>query len=131
MGSVDEWAQELKNLSTYIIESFQIKAVRTKLDEMGIAWNHEEKSLLLLERVLSGQAANGGAQRLEGLRSVQRIRSKIGSHARGAEAQDIANRAIREYGSYTAHFEDVCRTVEGELRYIEQALTQRLPNLDS
>ena len=78
MGSVDEWAQELKNLSTYIIESFQIKAIRTKLDEMGIAWDPEDKSLSLLEHVLSGEAVNGSAQRLEGLRSVQHIRSKIG-----------------------------------------------------
>ena len=119
--SLDEWAQELQRIATLIIEGFEIKSIRVKLDEMGLTWTNEEKSLALLERVLSNEAANGGAQKLEGLRSVQRIRSKIGSHARGTEAQDLSNRAILEHGSYTSHFEDLCRTVEGELQYIEQA----------
>ncbi len=116
--SVDEWAQGLQGLTTLIIEGFEIKAIRIKLDEMRLAWEHEERSLLLLERVLFGDQS---VQKLDGLRLVQRIRSKIGSHARGSEAQDMAKRAIREHGSYTAHFHDVCRTVEGELQYIEQA----------
>ena len=115
--SVDEWAQELQGLATLIIEGFEIKAIRVKLDEMRLAWGHEEKSLLLLERVLFGDQC---VQKLNGLRLVQRIRSKIGSHARGSEAQDMAQRAFREHGSYRTHFEDVCRTVEGELQHIEQ-----------
>ena len=119
--SIDDWAQELQGLATLIIEGFEVKAIRHKLGEMGLTWNKEEKSLALLERVLSGEAANGGAQGLEGLRSVQRIRSKLGAHARGSDAQDMAKRAIREHGSYTAHFHDVCRTVESELQYIAQS----------
>ena len=120
-GSIDEWAQELKNLSTYIIEGFEIKAIRTKLDEMGLTWTDKEKSLALLERILCGAVPIGEVQKLVGLRLVQRVRSKVGAHARGSEAQGIADGAIREHGSYTAHFEDVCRTIEGELEYIEQA----------
>ena len=119
-GSIDEWAQELKNLSTYIIEGFEIKAIRTKLEEMGLALGTEEKSLALLERILCGAVPIGNAQKLVGLRLVQRVRSKVGAHARGSEAQGIAVGAIREHGSYTAHFEDVCRTITGELAYIEQ-----------
>lgn len=119
--SVDEWAQELKNLSMYIIEGFEIKAIRAKLDAMGLTWTNDEKSLVLLERILSSAVPLEDAQKLVGLRLVQRIRSKVGAHTRGSEAQGIAVGAIREHGSYTAHFEAVCRTIEGEMEYIEQA----------
>ena len=120
-GSVDEWAQELKKLSICIIEGFDLKAIRTKLDEMGLTWGNEEKGIALLERILYGAVPIGDAQKLAGLRLVQRVRTKVDSHARGSEAQEIADGAIREHGSYTAHFEDVCRTIEGEMEHIEQA----------
>ena len=123
-SSRDEWARAFTNLAQLVIEGFETKAVRTRLDEMGIAWQRDEKSILLLERVLSGEAADGCAQSLDGLRSVQRIRSKVGAHARGTEADSLATRAVQEHGSYAAHFEDVCRDVATELEYIERAFSQ-------
>ena len=123
-GSRDEWAQAFKNLSQLIIEGFEITVVRTRLDELGIAWQCNEKSLSLLERVLSGVTANGCAQRLDGLRSVQRIRSKVDAHTRGTEADALATRAVQEHGSYAAHFEYVCRDVAIDLEHIEQAFGQ-------
>ncbi|MCY4584398.1 MAG: hypothetical protein OXB98_00015 [Bryobacterales bacterium] len=120
-GSVDEWAQELKNVAVLVIEGFQIEGIRRRLDEMGLQWNRNEKSLSLLERVLSHGPSSGDDHRLHGLRSVQRIRSKIGSHARGAEAATIVAGAIREHGTYTAHFEELCLTVERELKCIGRA----------
>ena len=123
-SSRDEWARASTNLVQLIIEGFEIKAVRTRLDEMGIAWHLKDKSILLLERVLSSEAADGSAQNLDGLRSLQRIRSKVGAHARGTEADSLATRAVQEYGSYAAHFENVCRDVAIELEYIERAFSQ-------
>ena len=126
--SMDEWAQGLQGLATLIIEGFEIKAIRNKLGEMGLTWRNEEKSLALLERVLFGEAPVGGTQSLGGLRLVQRVRSKVGAHARGSEAQEIADSAIREQGSYTAHFKEVCRTIEVEMEYIEQAFDTAADN---
>ena len=123
-GSRDEWAQAFKNLSQLIIEGFEITIVRTRLDELGAAWQRDEKSLLLLERVLSGVTAGGCARKLDGLHSVQRIRSKIDAHVRGTEADALATRAVQEHGSYTAHFEDVCSNVAIELEHIERAFSQ-------
>ena len=123
-SSRDEWARASTNLVQLIIEGVEIKAVRTRLDEMGIAWQLKDKSILLLERVLSSEAADGSAQNLDGLRSLQRIRSKVGAHARGTEADSLATRAVQEHGSYAAHFENVCRDVAIELEYIERAFSQ-------
>ena len=120
-GSRDEWAQAFTNLAQFIIEGFDSMAARAKLDEMGMAWEHDEKSIALLGRLLSGGAADGCTPDLKGLRLVQRIRSKVGAHARGTEADALATRAMQEHGSYAAHFESVCRNVAIELQRIERA----------
>lgn len=125
-SSRDEWARAFMNLAQLIIEGFETKAIRARLDELGIAWQRGEKSLLLLERVLSDETANGRKQELNGLRSVQRIRSKVGAHVRGTEADDLARSALQEHDSYAAHFEAVCRSVASELEHIEQAFSQDL-----
>lgn len=125
-GSRDEWGRAFTNLAQLIIEGFEIAAVLTRLDEMGMAWQPDEKkkSIMLLERVLSGETAGGSAQNLDGLRSVQRIRSKVDAHARGTEADALATRAVQEYGSYPAHFEAVCRNIISELEQIERAFSE-------
>ena len=123
-SSRDEWARAFMNLAQLIIEGFATKAIRARLDELGIAWEPDEKSLSLLERVLSGETENGCTQKLNGLRSIQRIRSKVGAHARGTEADALAKRAVQEQGSYAAHFEDVCRNIAIELEHIERAFSQ-------
>ena len=123
-SSRDEWADAFTNLAQLIIEGFEIKAIRKKLDELGISWKGDQKSLLLLERVLSGENANGCVDKLNGLRSVQRIRSKVGAHTRGTEADALAISAIQEHGSYAAHFDSVCRSIASELEHIERAFNQ-------
>ena len=125
-SSRDEWARAFMNLAQLIIEGFETKAIRAKLDELGIDWQRNEQSLSLLERVLFSETENGCMQKLNGLRSVQRIRSKVGAHARGTEANALAKRAVQEHGSYTAHFEDVCRNIASELEHIERAFSQSI-----
>ena len=122
-SSRDEWARAFTNLAQLVIEGFEITAVRTRLDEMGISWQRDERSMLLLERVLSGEAVDGSTQNLGGLRSVQRIRSKVGAHARGTEADALATRALQKHGSFRAHFEVLCRDVAVELEQIERAFS--------
>ena len=123
-NSRDEWARAFMNLAQLIIEGFATKAIRARLDELGIDWQRKEGSLSLLERVLSSETDNGCAQKLNGLRSVQRIRSKVGAHARGTEADALTRRAVQEHCSYAAHFEAVCIDIASELEHIEQAFNQ-------
>ena len=115
--SRDEWAQAFKDLSKLIIEGFQVKAIRKRLKAMNIDFEEDEKSLALLGRLLDGEKS------LDGLRAVQRIRSKVDAHSRGSTASDLANKALQEHGTYSAHFESVCRMVTDELKLIEQAFS--------
>ena len=116
-SSRDEWAGAFKDLSKLIIEGFQIKAIRTRLEAMNIAFKESEQSVALMEKLLDDE------QRLDGLRAVQRIRSKVDAHSSGSTASDLANKALQEHETYSAHFENVCRTVTDELKLIEQAFS--------
>lgn len=118
-SSRDEWAGAFKDLSKLIIEGFEVKALRTRLKEKNIAFEEKEKdqSLVLMEKLLDGE------RRLDGLRTVQLIRSKVDAHSRGSVAADIANKALQEHETYSAHFENVCRAVTDELKLIEQAFS--------
>ena len=119
----DEWSRAFMDLSKLIIEGLQIKAIRTSLKEMGIIFSNEEKSLALIEKCLIGHNKIGGKQKLDGLRTVQFIRTKTSAHSVGSEALALAKKALHEHETYTAHFEDICKTVIDELKLIEQTFT--------
>ena len=114
-SSRDEWAGAFKNLSKLIIEGFDDKAIRKRLEAANIVFEEKERSLALIEKLLDDE------RRLDGLRTVQLIRSKVDAHSRGSVASDLANKALQEHETYSAHFENVCRTVTDELKLIEQA----------
>lgn len=116
-SSRDEWAGAFKDLSKLIIEGFQVRAIRTRLEAMNIAFEEKEKSLALIEKLLDDE------RRLDGLRAVQLIRSKVDAHSRGSIAANLANKALQEHETYSAHFENVCRSVVDELKLIEQTFS--------
>ena len=120
-SSRDEWANAFKDLSKLIIEGFQVKAIRKGLEGMDIAFDKGEKSIALLEKFLIGHSKINDGQKLEGLRTVQHIRTTF-AHS-GGEADDLANNALQEQKTFYAHFESVCGTVADELKLIEQAFS--------
>ena len=120
-SSRDEWADSFTNLAKLVIEGFETTAIRKKLDRMKVPWEGAQRSLSLLELLLSNGNASGGEQGLSGLRLVQRIRSKVDAHTRGREANALARDALEQHGSYADHFESVCRSIAMELQHIEKA----------
>lgn len=121
-SSRDEWANAFMDLSKLVIEGFKVKAIRTELRELDIEFDKEEGSLGLLEKILIRHHKIDDGQRLEGLRSVQLIRSMF-AHSGSQNAVNLANNALKEYETYSAHFENVCEIVSHELKLIEQAFS--------
>lgn len=121
--SRDEWGREFKGLAKLVVEGFQVRAIRTRLQESDIEFEGEEKSLKLIERFLVGHNALADGGVLTGLRTVQTIRTKVDAHHGGSAGQDLANDALMEHESYTAHFESVCETVVQELEMIEKVFS--------
>ncbi|NER27804.1 MAG: hypothetical protein F6J89_09255 [Symploca sp. SIO1C4] len=118
--SKDEWSEAFMDLSKLIIEGFNMRFLRKQLDEMGINYKKEEQSILLLEKVRMAHAGNEAPIKLDALRTVQQIRSKVKGHSGSTEAQEIVTRAISEHGSFSQHFKETCRMVAKELGEIEQ-----------
>jgi len=112
-SSRDEWGTAFKDLSKLVIECLHTGGIREELGRRSIEWTKNDKSLALIERVVG--------KRLDGLRLVQRIRSKVDAHIGGNEADSLSTKALQKHDSYASHFDHVCRQVIVELKLIEQA----------
>ena len=118
-----EWSQEFMNLAQLIIEGFKLRAIRSTLNARNIDYESAERSISLTEKLLRANGDIKQNQRLSGLRAVQEIRTKVRGHAGGSKADELSDNALRDHGSYLAHFEHVCDVVADELMLIEAALT--------
>ena len=120
MGSRDEWADAFMDLAKLIVEGFEAQFLRSRLRESGLSFSKEEKSLALLRKLLLGCRETAEVQTLDGLREVQRIRSKVAAHPGGTDAAKLVKGVLMEYETYTTHFEAICRKVVKELEAIEK-----------
>ncbi len=99
-----------------------VSALRSKLKKMGIEFSHDDKSLMLIEKILCASYIAESEFKLFGLRTIQSVRTNIASHARGKIAAGLEWDALSRYETYPAHFEETCRTITDELKRIERAL---------
>ena len=121
-NSRDEWAQAFLDLSKTVTENFRTKAIRAVLRAQGIAFGKEDRTLALLEKLIAGQVQSGmQGFKLKGHREAQRIRTLAQAHSGGSEAEEIAQRALMDHGSYRMHFEHICNQITDELEGIERA----------
>ncbi len=117
----NEWAQSFLGVAKLVIEGFGNgdifydilkKAGKENKDDKG-------KSITLIEKVIIHQGKLAADTRLDGLRTIQYVRSKCGTHPRGNEAIKLEKKAEEEYGSFSTHFEYVCQQTVKELAMIE------------
>lgn len=114
----DEWADAIMDLSKAVVEGFQTKSIRSRLQAMEIEFENTEKSIKLMERLWE-KFDPVCAGKFNGLRTVQHIRSKTKGHAGSREATQIAKEALREHGSFRKHFDTLCLEIIEELKVIE------------
>lgn len=118
-ASRDEWAEAFMDLAKLIIEGFETDHIRKKLDQLEVSYAKDDRTLGLLEKLLCLQ--HGEIYRLERLRDVQNIRSKVKGHASGKDAEKLAQEALLQHETFSAHFRYVCEGVVEELEAIERA----------
>ena len=123
-ASRDEWAEAFMDLSKLVVEGFDVQAIRAVLSKAQIAFQKEHRSLALIELLLTGRSEDTGPQRLEGLRTVQSIRSKVKGHSAGSEAGELVRTALSEHETFAGHFNHVCEVVADELGRIEAAFVE-------
>ena len=119
-ASRDEWAEAFMDLAKLVIEGFETNAIRARLDAAQVLYAKDDKTIVLLEKLLSKTGTAGEHQKLVGLRGVQLLRSKAKGHAGGSEAQQLAQDALMEHETFANHFQHVCTRVADELETIEK-----------
>lgn len=117
--SRDEWAEAFLALSKLVVEGFETSAIRKKLDDAGIKYEKEDRTIALLERLLTGNKTSE-IKRLAGLRTAQNLRSKAKGHVGGSEAAELAQEALTEHETFAGHFKHVCQGVAEDLETIER-----------
>lgn len=124
-ASRDEWAESFVDLAKLVVEGFDTKPIRKKLDELGVAYDIEkDRTLALLEKLLNA-GGHGEPKKLTGLHTVQKLRSKVKAHAGGSEAAELAQEALMEHETFTKHFKHVCTLVIEDLKFIEHLFAYR------
>ncbi|MCB8978281.1 MAG: hypothetical protein H6657_12730 [Ardenticatenaceae bacterium] len=118
--SRDEWAEAFMDLAKLVIEGFETKPLRRKLDATNVKYEKQDRTITLLEKLLNKDDIFDEPLRLEGLRTVQNLRSKVKGHVGGREAQQLAQDALMEHETFGNHFRFVCTKVFDELEIIEQ-----------
>jgi hypothetical protein len=121
--SRDEWAEAFMDLAKLIVEGFETGPIRARLDAAQVPYGKEDKTITLLEKLLSNTSAAGDIQKLSGLRTVQLLRSKAKGHVGGSEAQQLAQDALMEHETFANHFQYVCTQVANELEAIERRMS--------
>ena len=109
------------DLAKLVVEGFETKPIRRKLDATNVAYEKQDRTITLLEKLLNNTFDK--PLKLEGLRTVQNLRSKVKGHVGGREAQQLAQDALMEHETFGNHFRYVCTKVFDELEMIEQKFT--------
>ena len=110
------------DLSKLIVEGFEVKFLRMTLSNLGKTYTADEKSIALLEKIMAARNPVGGQVILEGLRTVQYIRSKVKGHAGSSEGKAIAQEALAKHGTYSEHFKHLCELIVEDLQRIASAI---------
>ncbi|MDQ3007122.1 MAG: hypothetical protein M3R47_17280 [Chloroflexota bacterium] len=119
-SSRDEWAEAFMDLAKLIVEGFETKSIRAKLDKAKVTYKNEDKTIALLEKLHNLATTQDEVQQLTGLRTVQHLRSKAKGHAAGSEADQLAHDAIMEHQTFSNHFKHVCTKISMDLESIER-----------
>lgn len=121
-ASKDEWAGAFLDLSHLVIEGFRTKPIRIALDANNVSYSRSDGSIALLEKLGQSKDPQVGG-RFEALRTIQRIRSKVKGHSGSSDADAISKDALRQHGTYGAHFAAVCLQLKEELYEIAELLS--------
>jgi hypothetical protein len=122
-ASRDEWAEAFMDLAKLVVEGFETKPIRAKLDTAQVPYEKEDRTIALLEKLMNMGDTSVEVQKLVGLRTVQLLRSKAKGHVGGSEAEQLAQDALMEHETFGNHFRHVCTQVADELETIEQLIS--------
>jgi hypothetical protein len=109
------------DLAKLVVDGFETAAIRARLKKSGIAYENDEQSITLLERLINEGHDSSQKQPLTALRTVQFIRTRVKGHASGREVETLVQKVLGEHDSFSKHFKHVCAMLALELQTIAGA----------
>ncbi len=124
-ASRDEWAEEILNLDQMIVEGFEGKWIRNKVIELGGNPDKRLRALKLAEEylVLVGFEREHAHQIMTPFHVVHNLRSFVKGHVTGSEAEKQRKDALKQHGSYKAHFESLCADCDESMETLIEAFS--------
>jgi hypothetical protein len=121
-ASRDEWAEAFMDLAKLVVEGFETKPIRARLDAEKVPYDKDDKTIALLEKLLNKGKSGDEVGKLTGLRTVQYVRTKAKGHTGGIEGDQLVQDVLTEHETFANHFRHVCGQVSDELETVENFL---------
>ncbi len=118
----EEWAGEVLAHDKLLVEGFDERWLRKKVEDLGQSADVRWRSLKLLEECLIGLGFDPEHARsiMSPLHEVHNLRSQLKGHATGQGAEVLRASALSAHGSFRKHFEALCARCDESLRTIMQ-----------
>ena len=118
----EDWKNEIKALDQLIVEGFDKKYLREKAESGGQSPEPNFGSLKLIQECLVGLGfeENDSHSIVAPFFELHDMRSKF-SHREGEKAQKLETEALKNYGSYRAHYKDLAAKCDGSLEKLMEA----------
>jgi hypothetical protein len=122
-SSSDEWADEILNLDQLVVEGFEERWLRNKAVELGRKPDIKLRELKLAEECLIGLGfePDHAYKIMSPFHVLHNLRSVLKAHPTGEEATAIRKQALKEFGTVTKHYTDICKKCDESLTTIIEA----------
>ena len=127
-ASENEWSEALLAFDQLLVEGFVVKALRSAARKSGRAVEKEWGSIKLLEECLVGHGLGEEEAKevVNPLRQAHEHRTIVKGHSAPGRKRDVSKDAIRNHGSFRAHFEDLVGQCDRALGGVMEAMGVRL-----
>ena len=123
-SSQSEWAEAILALDQLVVEGFRATELRVIARSLGAIPDKKWESIKLLTECLehAGASADHARAAIQPLRDLHRLRTVTKGHAAKDEKSNAARHALREHGTFRAHFESLAAGCDNALQTILETL---------
>lgn len=119
-----EWADEILALDQLVVEGFVEREIKRITQEAGGAPAANPGGLngLIAALTARGLLPADAAHVVAPLKTLHHLRSKVRGHSSPREKEELARKALKEFGSYRAHFANLTSDCDAALARIMAGL---------
>ena len=115
--STKEWGDALQELDKLVTEGFQVRELRTLIDNLDGEYERKWGSLKLIEffLILKGLTEKQANDLVKPLKEVHHLRTIVKAHGASSKKKSAIKKAIRKFENLSAHFRDLVQRIYDSL----------------